>query len=58
VGKANVAPAYVFVCSLVVMENWTVCRHDFAVKTYFVTKSIVQKRKCFRREFDVMFTVV
>jgi hypothetical protein len=47
------ARTYVLVCSLVVMDNWTVNHSVFAVGTYFETKSVVQTQRRFRHEFDV-----
>jgi hypothetical protein len=44
---------YVFVCSLVVMENWLVNCCIFALRTYFETKSIVQIQRQFWHEFDI-----
>jgi hypothetical protein len=44
---------YVLVCSLVVMDKWTVNYRVFAVRTCFQTKSIVQTQIRSRHEFDV-----
>jgi len=42
----------VWVCSLVITENWTANR-IFGVRTSFETKSTVQVQRCFWHESDV-----
>jgi len=42
----------VWVCSLVITENW-IANHVFGVRTSFETKSDVQVQRCFWRESDV-----